>query len=62
MVATGVGKALPHWDIGATSSEFNELLEMSHLVGKLFDAVRHESPLAFTDSTSSSRLASEQIH
>ena len=49
MLASGVDKALPHWDIGATSSELDEPLEMSHLTGKLSSAVGHEGPLTFTD-------------
>ncbi|MBF8261505.1 MAG: hypothetical protein HW376_1034, partial [candidate division NC10 bacterium] len=42
---------MPHWDIGATSSELDEPLEMSHLAGKLSSAVGHEGPLTFTDDT-----------
>jgi len=53
MVATGVGKALPHWGIGATSSEFNKLLEMLRLAGKLSSVVGHEGPLTSTDGTAS---------
>ena len=61
MLATGVEKALPHWDIGATSSELDEPREMSHLAGKLSSAVGHEGPLTFTDGTPFNRLATEQI-
>jgi hypothetical protein len=60
MLATGVEKALPHWDIGATSSELDEPLEMSHLAGKLSSAVGHEGPLTFTDDTPFNCLAIEQ--
>lgn len=60
MLATGVEKALPHWDIGATSSELDEPLEMSHLTGKLSSAVGHEGPLTLTDGTPFNRLATEQ--
>ena len=61
MLASGVEKALFHWDIGATSSELDEPLEMSHLTGKLSSAVGHEGPLTFTDGAPFNRLATEQI-
>lgn len=60
MLASGVEKALPHWDIGATSSELDEPREMSHLTGKLSSLVGHEGPLAFTDGAPFNRLAAEQ--
>ena len=49
-----------YWGIGATSSEFNKLLEMPRLAGKLSSVVGHEGPLTFTDDTPFNRLAIEQ--
>ena len=61
MLTIGVGSMVTYWGIGVTSSEFNKLLEMPRLAGKLSSVVGHEGPLASTDGTASNRLAIKQI-
>jgi hypothetical protein len=49
-----------YWGIGATSSEFNKLLEMPRLAGKLSSVVGHEGPLTSADGAAFNHLEIEK--
>jgi hypothetical protein len=60
MITIGVGSMVTYWGIGATSSEFNKLLEILRLAGKLSSVVGHEGPLTSADGAAFNRLEIEK--
>jgi len=60
MLTIGVGSMVTYWGIGATSSEFNKLLEMPRLAGKLSSVVGHEGPLTSADGAAFNHLEIEK--